>query len=99
MDKKTSETAAGSPNILNVPRQARDYISELGEGRSFNLDSFSIDRSSDPHKVLIHLGVGQRGAEQLVPFTVSLGLGEPAARQLADSLIAALSCHADANGD
>jgi hypothetical protein len=84
---KTVEIAAGSSNVLSVPRQARD---EQGDSRSFNLDSFGIDKSTDPYQVLIHLGVAPKGVEQLVPFTVRLELGEPAAQQLADSLIAAL---------
>jgi hypothetical protein len=82
----TFEVAAGSPNILTVPRQARDYISdylsERSESRGFNLDSFSIDRKFEPHEVIIHLGIAQRGAEYLEPFTVTIVLGEPAARQL-----------------
>jgi hypothetical protein len=91
MSPTTFEIAAGSPNVLSVPREARDYISERGKSRSFNLDSFSVDRSFEPHQVLIHLGVAQKGAEQLVPFTVSLALGEPAARQLTEALVAALN--------
>ena len=91
MDAKTFEIAAGSPNVLNVPREARDYISEQGNGRGFNLDSFSVDRSTEPHNVSIRFEVVQKGAEQLVPFTISLELGEPAARQLAETLAAVLS--------
>ncbi|PWT81421.1 MAG: hypothetical protein C5B58_09865 [Acidobacteria bacterium] len=90
MSTTTFQIAAGSPNVLSVPREAREYINEQGQGRSFNLDSFSVDRSNESHRVLIHLGVAQKGAEQLTPFTVSLELGEPAARQLAEALIAAL---------
>jgi hypothetical protein len=86
----TFEVAASSPNILTVPRQARDYINERSESRSFNLDSFSIDRKSEPHEVIIHLGIAQRGAEQLEPFAVTVVLGEPAARQLTEALTAAL---------
>ena len=48
MGTMTFEVAAGSPNILTVPRQARDYISDRSESRSFNLDSFSIDRKFEP---------------------------------------------------
>jgi hypothetical protein len=87
----TFEVAAGSPNILTVPRQARDYISERSESRSFNLDTFSIDRKFEPHEVILRLGIGQRGAEQLEPFTVTVVLGEPAARQLTEVLTAALN--------
>jgi len=90
MGTMTFEVAAGSPNILTVPRQARDYISDRSESRSFNLDSFSIDRKFEPHEVIIHLGIAQRGAEQLEPFTVAVVLGEPAARQLTEALTAAL---------
>ena len=90
MNTTTFEIAAGSPNILSVPRAAREYISERGESRSFNLDSFDVDRSFEPHQVVIHLRVTRKGAEQLDPFTVALTLGEPAAQQLSDALTGAL---------
>jgi hypothetical protein len=89
MSTTTFEVAAGSPNVLTVPREARDYISERSESRSFNLDSFSIDRF-EPHEVIIRLGIVQKGAEQLEPFTVTVVLGEPAPRQLTEGLTAAL---------
>ncbi len=91
MNTTMFEIAAGSPNVLKVPREARDYISEKGESRSFNLDSFEVDRSFEPHQVVIHLRIAQRGAEQLEPFMVSMALGEPAARQLSEVLAKALS--------
>lgn len=91
MNTTTFQIAAGSSNVLSVPREARDYISERGEGRSFNLDSFSVDKGLESHKVLIHLEIAQKGAEQLVPFTVSLELGEPAAQQLTDALTTTLN--------
>ena len=89
MSAMTFEVAAGSSNVLNIPGEARDYINERSESRSFNLDSFSIDRKFEPHEVIIRLGVVKKGAEQLEPFTVSVVLGEPAARQLKEALIAA----------
>jgi hypothetical protein len=91
MSTTTFEIAAGSSNLLRVPREARDYISEKGESRSFNLDSFELDRSFEPHQVVIHLRIAKKGAEQLTPFEVILTLGEPAAGQLSDALAKALT--------
>ena len=97
MSTTTFEVAAGSPNVLTVPREARDYISERSESRSFNLDSFSIDKKFEPHEVIIRLGIAQKGAEQLQPFAVSVVLGVPAARQLTEALTAALDLSPSTN--
>jgi len=70
--------------------RSRNLPTERSESRSFNLDSVSIDRKFEPHEVIIRLGIAQRGAEQLEPFTVTVVLGEPAARQLTEALTAAL---------
>ena len=85
------ERLIDSANVLSVPREARDYISEQGECRSFNLDSFGVDKGPEPHRVSIRLGIAQKGAEQLIPLTVRLELAEPAGRQLNEALVAALN--------
>ncbi len=69
----------------------RGYINEQGEGRSFNLESFGMSYETEPHRVVIELLVGKKGAEQLEPFTVSLSLGDLAARQIAQALNGALA--------
>jgi len=84
------ELSAGSPNALTVPRQIREYINERGQGRSFNLESFSAHHIDHPHQVVLDFRIIPAGAEQLEPFTVRLVLGGPAARQLADGLHAAI---------
>ena len=68
MSTTTFEVAAGSSNVLSVPREARDYINERAESRSFNLDSFSIDRSFEPHEVIIRLGVAPQGCRTARTF-------------------------------
>jgi hypothetical protein len=77
-------------NLLKVPRHIRDYINEQGEGRSFNLESFSLRREVETHQVIVDLLIGPTGAEQLTPFTVSVVLGDAAAQQIAESLNVAL---------
>jgi hypothetical protein len=91
MNPTSLELSAGSPNTLSVPREMRDYINELGGGRRFNLESFSVHQNVQPHQVVVDFRIIPTGAEQLESFTVSLTLGEPAARQLAEALNAALA--------
>ena len=86
MDSRTFAAAAGSMNILDVPVLIREYISEKGEGRRFNLESFGIRHETDPNRVVVDLLIGPKGAEQIEPFTVSIILGDAAARQLTDAL-------------
>ena len=86
MDNRTFDHAAGSVNILQVPTSIREYINEKGEGRRFNLESFAIRHETDPNGVMVDLLIGPKGAEQLQPFTVSVILGDAAARQLMDAL-------------
>lgn len=91
MDLTTLKVSSGSPNTLSVPRQMRDYINERGEGRSFNLESFSVQKKAELHQVVIEFLIAQKGAEQLEPFHVTLALGEPAAKQVQEALIALLT--------
>ena len=86
MSHTSFERSAGVSNTLRVPRAIRDYINEQGEGRSFNLDSFSAQLSEQPRQVSVEFRITPTGAEQLEPFTVNLILGESAARQLAEAL-------------
>jgi hypothetical protein len=96
MSFTTFELSAGSPNTLRVPREIRDYINERGEGRSFNLDSFSVHENVQPQQIVIDFRITPTGAEQLEPFTVSFTLGGPAASQLGKTLNATLGV--DENG-
>jgi hypothetical protein len=86
MNPITLEVAGGSPNTLKVPREMRDYINERGEGRAFNIESFDIQQNDQPRQVVIDFRITKTGAEQLEPFTVSLVLGEAAARQMTEAL-------------
>lgn len=95
MDRTTLEVSAGTSNTLTVPRQMRDYINEKGEGRRFNLDSFSIQKT-DEHQVLIEFLIAQIGAEQVEPFQITLTLGGPAGKQVQEALAAVLAKDADA---
>ena len=87
MSFTTFELAAGSPNTLRVPREICSYVNEQGEGRSFNLDSFSVRQTDQPRQVVVEFRITPTGAEQLEPFTVAITLGEPAATQLTETLI------------
>jgi hypothetical protein len=69
----------------------RDYINERGAGRSFNLDSFTVQKKVDPHHLVIEFLISQRGADQLEPFQITLAFGEPAARQVQEALYGALA--------
>jgi len=84
------EIPAGLQNTLIVPREIRDYINEQAEGRSFQVDSVSLRRISEPRKIAIDLHIAPTGAEQVEPFTVSLGFGEAAANKLLEGLSTAL---------
>jgi hypothetical protein len=84
------ELSAGSQNTLSVPREIRDYISERGQDRRFNLESFNVEQNVQPRQVAAHFRIIATGAEQLEPFGVRLTLGETAARQLAEALNEAL---------
>jgi hypothetical protein len=66
-------------------------VNEQAEGRSFNLESFSVHHNDNPSQVVIGFRTVATGAEQLEPFTVSLTLGGPAARQLTEELNAAIA--------
>jgi hypothetical protein len=90
MSITTFELSAGAPNTLRVPRAIRDYINERGEGRSFNLESFTVSQNTQPRQIAVDFRITPTGAEQLEPFTVSLILGEPATKQLFDALNLAL---------
>ena len=84
------ELSAGSLNTLSVPREIRDYVSERGQDRHFNLESFNVQQNAQPRQVAADFRIIASGAEQLEPFAVTLTLGEPAARQLAEALNAVL---------
>jgi hypothetical protein len=67
-----------------------DLQLRLGHPR-FNLESFHLHHDVQPRRVVVEFRIIPTGAEQLEPFTASLMLGEPAARQLAEALTAALA--------
>jgi hypothetical protein len=88
-----------APNMLQVPATMRQYISEKGDGRSFNLESFAIRHLTAPDHVVIDLVIAKKGAELLEPFTVNVILGDSAAQQLLQAFTEVLTHRAALDQD